>query len=85
MLIQGITVLLLSQLPHKFGEIIGNKAIVIGKVIGAEFRDFPAGDVAVHPIKKCRIGAHFRRERVKQAGGFKQYINALIDVADENH
>ena len=36
-------------------------------------------------IQKCSVCSHFRRERIKQARGFQQYIYALVDVAHKDH
>ena len=36
-------------------------------------------------IQKCSVCSHFRREWVKQAGGFQQHIYALVDVAHKDH
>ncbi|MPM98336.1 hypothetical protein SDC9_145521 [bioreactor metagenome] len=83
--IQRIAVLLLAQLTNKLSKVIRNKAVVIGKVLRAELWNFPAGDIAVHTIKKRRICAHLRGERVKQAAGFQQHIHALVDIAHKHH
>ena len=36
-------------------------------------------------VKKCRVRPHLRRERVKKAGRFQQYIHTLIDVSNKDH
>ena len=36
-------------------------------------------------VKKCRVRPHLRREGVKEAGCFQQYIHTLIDIAYKDH
>ena len=50
-----------------------------------EFRYFPAGDITMDTVKKSCICSHFRRERIKQAGGLQKHVHALIDISHENH
>ena len=69
-LIQRIAVLLLTQFPDKFSKIIRDETVVVGEMLRAEFWDLPAGNVTMQAIQKCSVCSHFRRERVKQAGGF---------------
>ena len=83
--IQFVSMLLLAQLSNKFGEIIGDKTIVVGKVFRSELRDLPARDIAMDSVKERRVRSHLRRERFKKAGCFKQHIHALIDVAHKDH
>ena len=54
-------------------------------MLRTEFRDFPAGQVAVNTVKECRVGAHLRRERLKQRGGFQHNVHALVDIAHKYH
>ena len=51
----------------------------------AELRNFPAGQIAVNPVEKGRIGTHLRGKWVKEAGCFQKHIYALIDVAYKDH
>ena len=54
-------------------------------MLRTELRDLPAGNIAMHTVKKCRIRTHFGRERVEQAGRFEKNVHALIDIADKDH
>ena len=36
-------------------------------------------------IQKCSVCSHFRRERVKQAGGFQQHIHTLVNISHKDH
>ena len=83
--IQRITILLLPQFTDELGQIVRDEAVVIGEVLRTELRDLPAGNIAMHTVEEGRIGAHLRRERIKQAAGLQQDIHALVDVADEHH
>ena len=84
-MVERIAVLFLAQFPDELCQIIADKAIVIREMLRAELRNLPAGEIAVHTVEKCRVGAHFWRERVKQAGRFQQHVHALIDITDKDH
>ena len=69
--VQSISVLLFAQFTDEFGQIIGDKSVVICKMLRPEFRDLPSRDVAVDPVKEGRVCSHFRREWIKKTGCFE--------------
>ena len=84
-LVQRITVLLLAKLTDELCQIVSDEAVVVGEMLRTELWYLPAGNIAVHTVKECRIRSHLRREWVKKAGRFEKHIHALIDVTDKDH
>ena len=54
-------------------------------MLRAEFWNLPAGNVTMQAIQKCSVCSHFRREWVKQAGGFQQHIHTLVNISHKDH
>ena len=39
----------------------------------------------MHAVKECSVRSHFRRKRIKKAGGLEKDFHTLIDVPDKDH
>ena len=74
----------LPHLPHPFGQIVHDQAVLVREELGPHLRDFPAGNVGVEAVEEGRVDHRFW-ERGKQVARLDQRIDRLVDVADEDH
>ncbi|MNQ39953.1 hypothetical protein D3C85_535920 [compost metagenome] len=84
MLVDGIGEAALAHLAEEFGQVIDDQAVLVGEVLGAHLRDFPARDIGMEAVEEGRVD-HLFREGRQQVAGFHQGLDALIDVADKHH
>ena len=83
-LIKRIRLRHLTHLAHKLCEIIRDETIVIRKEFWSHFRNFPPGNIAVHPVKESTVDHGFR-EGLEQMGGLQQVVYALVNITHKDH
>ena len=83
--VQAVALLLFPKLSDELRQVVGDEAVVVGEVLRAEFRNLPAGKIAVHPVQERGICSHLAGEGIKEAAGFQKDVHALVDISDESH
>jgi hypothetical protein len=75
---------LLAHLAQVLGQVIDDQAVLVGEELRAHLRDLPARHIGVEAVEEGRVDHHLG-ERRQQVAGLDQRLDALVDVADEDH
>src|SRR5215203_1736304 len=83
LLVQSARVVLAPGEAQRFGEVVGDEAVVVGKEALFHLRGVPAGQVEVHPVEE-RCVYHGVGEVDEEVALANELLGGLVEVTEED-